>query len=429
MQKISPYATQVEWIFANFPWQKLVQLSVEDDVFNGRSVEIRGQKLLNFGNGSYLGLHADERLKVGAMEAIGRYGVQFPSSRAYLSIPLYEELEALLEQVFGHKTIVAPSTTLAHLAVIPLFMTSDDIIIVDHKAHASLQTVIQTAKASGARVEMIHHNDMDELESKIKDFQHTNTRIWFVTDGVFSMFGDHAPFEDLQNLMTRYEQLWLYIDDAHGMSWTGKNGRGMVLEKMDLSPRTIIATSLNKGFGAGGGAIIVPDDYSKTLLRRAGPSLVFSGPLHPAELGASIESAKIHLTPELHSRQKKVLQNIKQFIVTANQLGLPIADETLSPIFFLACSKISVASKVCMKMQEEGFLVNPALFPAVPVKNSGVRISIGWHLNPPDIVHLLNRIANCLPEILKEEDWDIPHIRKTFKLPSSSVFESKWQES
>src|SRR6185295_1297435 len=84
----------------------LIHLTAEDKRSNGREVRLRGRDLVNFGSCSYLGLEVDERLKEGACDAIRRFGVQFSSSRAYVSTPLYAEFEGLLSQIFEGAPLV-----------------------------------------------------------------------------------------------------------------------------------------------------------------------------------------------------------------------------------------------------------------------------------------------------------------------------------
>ena len=113
-----------------------------------------------------------------------------------------------------------------------------------------------------------------------------------MADGVYSMFADLAPFDELAALLDRHAQLHLYIDDSHGVGWAGTHGRGPALEALGMHPRLIVAASLNKSFAAAGGAIVFPDPELRRRVRTAGGPMIFSGPIQPPLLGAAIESAR-----------------------------------------------------------------------------------------------------------------------------------------
>ena len=214
----------------------LIHLVAEDRYLNGRTILVGGSELLHFGSCSYLGLELDPRLKQGAADAAMRYGTHFSSSRAYLSARLYTELEGLLEQVFEASVVVAPTTTLAHLAALPILCEEQDALIIDQQAHHSLHMATNQLRALGTRVETIRHNRMDLLEVRIDELKKHHRRIWYAADGVYSMYGDLAPAEALEGLLNRHDQLHVYVDDAHGIGWSGKHGRGYVLSRVDLHP-------------------------------------------------------------------------------------------------------------------------------------------------------------------------------------------------
>src|SRR5262245_45744049 len=114
--------------------------SVDDAPYGGRHVEISGRRLLNFGSCSYLGLEQRPELKEGAIRAVERFGTQFSYSRAYLELPLYRQLEEALTEMTGGHVLVAPSTTLGHIAALPVLTEAGDAVIIDQFAHASLHT-------------------------------------------------------------------------------------------------------------------------------------------------------------------------------------------------------------------------------------------------------------------------------------------------
>jgi 7-keto-8-aminopelargonate synthetase-like enzyme len=100
----------------------LILRTADDAPLNGREVSLGGREHVSFGSCSYLGLERDTRMQDAVCEAVRRYGTQFSSSRTYLSAPPYAELELLLGDVFGGHVLVAPSTSLGHLAALPVLV-------------------------------------------------------------------------------------------------------------------------------------------------------------------------------------------------------------------------------------------------------------------------------------------------------------------
>ena len=260
-----------------------------------------------------MGLETDLRLKNAACDAVARYGVQFASSRAYVSCPPYAELERLLGAMFEAPLVVAQTTTLAHFAALPILVGSEDAVICDQLVHHSVQAVLPTLQAAGTTCRFVRHSRMDRLDDMVSKLAARHRRVWYLADGVYSMHGDPAPQAALHELVSRHEQLHLYVDDAHGLSWAGRHGRGTVLGDGPLPPRTVMVASLAKAFSAGGAVMVFPDAETARLVRTCGSTMIFSGPLQPALLGAAIASARIHLSNEIHERQSKLMDRILLF--------------------------------------------------------------------------------------------------------------------
>src|SRR3954464_137931 len=204
---------------------------------------------------------------------------------------------------------------MGHIATMPTLIGDRDVLLLDHQVHNSVQTAAKLVQAGGARVELIPHGDLRTLEKRLETYRRTHRRVWFAADGLYSMYADLLPTEELDDLAERPDNLWLYIDDAHAVSWTGRHGRGHALEH--LSPatlsRTVVAASLNKSFAAAGGAITFPDEQTRGRVLRGGGPLIFSGPVQPPMLGAILASARLHLSPELAERQELLLSRIRLF--------------------------------------------------------------------------------------------------------------------
>lgn len=389
-------------------------LATQDESFDGRTITVNGKKFIFFSSCSYLGLETHPAMKQAAIEAVQRYGTQFSSSRMTVSMGMYEELEDLLGQIFGKPTYLAPTTSLGHIATIPTMMDENDAIIMDQQVHNSVKNAVQMVKPEGPHTEIIKHNRLDHLETRIQILRQNYKRVWYMADSVYSMFGDSAPFKEIHELLNRYEEFHLYVDDAHGMSWTGKNGRGYVLSKMPYHPRLILTTSLAKAFGSCGGALAFYDENQKNLIKNCSGPSIFSGPLQPAVLGASIASAKIHLSEEIETLQDELFERMFYFTQTAAKYGVPVVSNELTPIFFIATGKKEVSYKLATHLQNAGYYCMTTVFPAVPMKNSGLRVTVHNHLTLKDIDGILACIAEGLPKILQEENSSIEEIYQTF---------------
>ena len=390
--------------------------NAEDARLSGRTVRIDGRDLVHFGSCSYLGLELDRRLKRGAIDATERYGTQFSSSRAYLSAPPYVLLEELLCEIFGAHALVTPSTTLGHLSAIPTLIDERDAVILDHQVHSSVQLAARQLQPIGAHVELIRHSRLDLLEERIRELRQRHRHVWYMADSVYSMYGDLAPLEDLAALTERYEQLHLYVDDAHGMSWQGRHGRGVALDRVPLHPRMLVATSLNKSFAAAGGALVFADAEQKRKVRTCGATMLFSGPLQPPMLGAAIASARIHLSDEIRDLQRRLRERFEHCNALLSAVDLPVLSSPDSPVRFVGMGLPRVAQEMTARLMNEGFYVNVGQFPAVPVKKSGIRFSLNLHQTDDDVAQLVDAIARNLDTVIESEGESVESVWSTFDL-------------
>lgn len=393
----------------------------------GRKVTINENELINFGSCSYLGLDHDPRLTQGVINAVQNHGTQVSSSRTYVSSDLYLELESLFEQIFGCPIVIAPSTTLGHLSSIPVLVERDHAVILDQSVHASVQEAVQGAKARGVYVDVIRHSRIDWLEDKIKKLRQKHSVIWYMADGIYSMYGDECPVEEIFSLMEKYPELHFYVDDAHGLSWAGQNGSGYILSKVRMHERMILTTSLHKAFGSTGGVIVCPNAIIAEKIKFCGNTLVFSGPIVPPMLGAAIESAKIHLSNEIYTLQDKLRSRILKFNQLAEYYDLPYPVKSESPIIFIGVGQPNVGYNMTKRLINEGFYTNFAMFPAVPIKKTGIRMCVTLHQKEEDIENVMEAIAYHLPYAIEEEEWTRNKIQKVFDLPIKE--ETKTDES
>ncbi len=393
----------------------ILHVNVDGINERGRTIVVEGNEVVNFGSCSYLGLEADSRLIAAAHDALDRFGVHFSSSRSYLGLSLFEEAEALLAQIFGKPVIISPSTTLGHMALLPLLIGPDDRLILDQQVHSSVAFSVQQVAINPGNIERIRHNRLDYLENRLRKLEGKHSKVWYFADSVYSMYGDIAPLEDLVALLDRYEHFHVYLDDAHGMSWAGENGAGYVRQHIAHHPRIMLTTSLGKGFGTSGGAIICHDEEQKTFIRNCGGTLIFSGPLQPANLAAVVASAEIHLSPEIYGLQEKLKTRITYFREKAESLQLPLVSIGQTPLFYIATGTKQVGCEVISALMQKGLgYTGIASYPSVPATNSGIRILVNTHHLLHDIDALLEALAPLLFSEMDKQGIKMEKVLKAF---------------
>ena len=402
--------------------REVVHLNFDSDVWTGRHITLNNRQLINFGTCGYLGLETHPKLIERARDYAGRYGTQFSISRAYVTSKTNIDLEEKLSQVFdNHKTIVFSSTTLTHIAILPIVVNPEDAIILDQQAHVSMQTAAQLMAPKGVPIEIIRHSNLDMLERQIQSLRDKHSRIWYVIDGVYSMYGDIAPVEKLNELAKKYSQLHFYVDDAHGMSWTGKNGSGCVFETLKKNGKTILVTTMAKGFGSIGGVVVFPHGhwYDRVILH--GGPLAYSHPIAPAVLGASIASAEIHLSNEVVQLQHELDLKLKYCTALLEKSNLPILSDPSTPIFFIGTGQPNVGYNFNKRILDEGFYVNIGMFPAVPVKNTGLRFTVTNHVSLKEIEAFVDALKYHYPKALEEGGKTVDDVRKAFRMSVKST--------
>ncbi|MEF9902140.1 aminotransferase class I/II-fold pyridoxal phosphate-dependent enzyme [Streptomyces sp. P9-A2] len=215
------------------------------------------RSIVNMSSYSYLGLDEHPKIIAAAAAAVQRTGVLNSSlSRVRMTMPLLEEAEAELSDLFDADTGTINSCAAAAWATLPVLasglLTGENppVVVFDERAHFCM-LALKAACADETQVMTVLHNDMEALEEICREHE----AVAYICDSVYSTGGTVAPIRELMRLQAECG-LFLYFDEAHSTSVVGANGRGHALDVMgSTNERTMIITSLNKGFGAAGRAI------------------------------------------------------------------------------------------------------------------------------------------------------------------------------
>lgn len=344
-----------------------------------------GHEFVNMASYSYLGLDTHPRLVRAAADALLSEGsLNTSSSRRTMRFGVLRDAEDALSELFDVEAVTVNSCATAAWTSLPLVASglfTDDVpplMVFDKSAHFCLNAMKPNV-ADEAEITTIRHNDIDALEDLCK----RHRQVAYVADGVYSI-GGQAPMPELIRLQEKYG-LFLLLDEAHGISTVGQRGRGAVLEAMGgINDRTLIITSLNKGFGASGGAIFLgrrgAKDRFDTALRSAGP-LMWSQRINTAGLGALVASAELHASAELVELQAKLQANIALFdslIDTAERGdGLPIR--------FVQIGSEEATVALSQDLLQAGYSVPPVFFPIVGRGRAGLRLMLRANMSAVEI--------------------------------------------
>ena len=206
-----------------------------------------------------------------------------------------------------------------------------------------------------------------------------------------------------------------------GQVGAGENGVGVVRSKMKHHDKMVLAISLNKSFAGGGGCMIFPNKEMEQNVRNCGGTYIFSGPIQPPMLGATLASVKLHKSDAIKGFQGQLKGLIDYTNKRLNALSLPQFMQTDSPLFFVPVGLPRITASIVQRMKEDGFYLNSAGFPAVAMKKSGVRFMVNCHMTKKDINDMLLILqSNYLEELLKDGS-NCSQVAKIFGIPAFDI--------
>jgi 8-amino-7-oxononanoate synthase len=260
---------------------------------------------------------------------------------------------------------------LANTGIIPALIGSDDLVLIDELAHASLWT---GARLSRAKVLSFLHNDTRNAEALLEAHRAQHPHALIVTEGVFSMDGDRAPLDDLARIAAR-DEAWLMVDDAHATGVLNE-GRGSIVVG---GGNVLQMGTLSKAFGGYGGFLCAPRNVVELIHNRA-RTLIYATGLPPPTVAAAI--AALDLVAREPAYVGRPLANATLFTQRA---GLPAAQSAIVPVIVGSATAALAASRL---LESEGFLVVAIRPPTVPEGTARLRITFSAAHDVGDITRL-----------------------------------------
>lgn len=337
----------------------------------GAEIKIQGgQEVINFCANNYLGLASHPRVIEAAKKTMDSHGFGMASVRFICGTQdIHKELEEKISKFLGTEdTILYAAAFDANGGVFEPLFDEQDAIISDSLNHASIIDGVRLCKAQRFRY---LHDDMADLEEKLKETQNLRHRI-IVTDGSFSMDGTIAQLDKICNLADKYQAL-VMIDECHSSGFLGKTGRGTHEHHHVMGRVDLITGTLGKALGgASGGFTSGPKEVINILRQRSRPYL-FSNTLAPSIVGASIEV--LDMLSESTALRDKIEENTLYFREKMTAAGFDIKPGT-HPIVPIMLYDAKLAQDFAADLLQEGIYVIGFYFPVVPKGKARIRVQL-----------------------------------------------------
>lgn len=326
-----------------------------------------GKDVINLCANNYLGLANHPELIAAAHEALERYGYGMASVRFICGTQsAHKELEARISAFLGTEdTILYPSCFDANGGLFETLLGEEDAIISDELNHAS---IIDGVRLSKARRFRYRHDDMDDLEAKLREAKDARVRL-IATDGVFSMDGTIANLQAICDLADRHDAL-VMIDDAHATGFLGATGRGTHEFRGVMGRVDILTGTLGKALGgASGGYTAARRPIVEWLRQRSRPYL-FSNTLAPVIAATSLRV--LDLLENGDALRDRLWDNTRYFREQMTSLGFRLLPGE-HPIIPVMLGDARVASAMADRLLERGVYVIGFSYPVVPHGKARIR--------------------------------------------------------
>lgn len=354
-------------------------------------IEIDGKNMLQFCSNDYLGLANHPKLIDAMTIAAKNFGVGSGASHLVSGHSvLHHRLEERLAEITGRDRALLFSTGyMANLGAVAALIGRGDHVIEDRLNHASL---LDAGLLSGARFQRFQHNDLDDLQRRLRKLPEEGNRL-IVVDSVFSMDGDVAPLVELAAIAQQHNA-WLMADDAHGFGVLGEHGGGSAEHfGLDQHQLPVLMGTLGKAIGSYGAFIAGSETLIESLIQFARP-YIYTTAIPPAIAAATL--ASLEVLQEESWRRSHLQGLIQRFRTGAAELGLPLMTSPTA-IQPLLVGDDAQAMAISAALEVQGILISAIRPPTVPDGTARLRITLSAAHSDANVDQLLSTLAAVWP--------------------------------
>ncbi|HTF20069.1 MAG TPA: 8-amino-7-oxononanoate synthase [Chryseolinea sp.] len=342
-------------------------------------------QLIDFTSNDYLGLARSRDLSdmIASRSSLLHDNLNGATGSRLLSgnSELAEEVEQQLADIFKSETaLLFNSGYAANLGVLSSLPQRNDTILYDERAHTSIK---DGARLSVARRFSFRHNDLDDLENKLR---RATGHCFVAVESIYSMDGDRCPLVDLVALVDRHNAT-IVLDEAHSTGIAGLRGEGMAVSLGVAERVGVRIYTFGKAMGCHGACVAGPALLREYFINNSRP-FIYTTALPPHALLAiscafSFLESRPGLAPQLAG-------NIAQFsqAMAANP-AYKRSDTAIQCVQIPGNSHVNAAAS---HLRGKGFDVRPIRTPTVPTGYERIRICLHAFNEEEDIRTLADEI-------------------------------------
>lgn len=355
---------------------------------------LRGEgdkEFMRMNSNSYMGLGLRDEVIEAEEHATARFGAG-PGAVRFISgsYEAHLELEAALADFHGRDAgMIFSSAYAAIVSTITPLVTPDTVLISDELNHNCIINAMRLSRPAGKAI--YAHNDMGELDAALSEWKGKAKRAIVVTDGIFSMRGDHAPLDEVMEICRRHdadyaENVVCLVDDSHGVGAFGETGRGTE-EYAGGPPVDILVGTLGKAFGVNGGYVVADND-TISFLRESSQMYIYSNPITVGEAAAARAALGIVASDEGKEMLARLRGLTSRFEEGLGRIGIETipGDHPVVPLMIRDTAK---THELVQHLYDHGVLVTGLAYPVVPRGDEEIRTQINADHTEADIDYVL----------------------------------------
>ena len=352
------------------------------------------KEIVNWCSNDYLGMGQNKTVIDAMQTALNQTGAGSGGTRniggtSHYHVALEYELASLHSK--GSALLYSSAYVANEWTLIALKQIIPDIVFVsDSKNHASL---IQGIRHSGADKKIWMHNDMSDLEDKLREVAKQGKTPCVVFESVYSMDGDVSPIKEICDLAERYGAI-TYIDEVHAVGLYGERGAGY-LEHIGEQRVDIVNGTLGKAFGVTGG-YIASDSVIIDVIRSVASGFIFTTSMSPVLCAGALASVKyLKDHSELRVQHQERASTLKRML---SDRGIEVHEDACThivPVMIRDPFKCKEMSDILLN--DYGIFIQPINYPTVAEGTERLRIApTPYHTDAmmSDLVDALEKVIN-----------------------------------